>query len=148
LNARRLRVELAPSALLTIILIALHAAAALCVLAVMPGTPGLLVAALLVLLGMASAWSRALLRSPSSVRALDHDGPKLEVELASGASLPAEVAERRYVGRYMVVLPLRRPVRRTILVTRDMADADSFRRLRIWALWGRLPGVAGKQLAA
>jgi hypothetical protein len=142
------RVELAPSALLTIILIASHAAAALCVLAVMPGAPGLLVAALLVLLGMASAWSRALLRSPSSVRALDLLGPKLEVELASGASLPAEVAERRYVGRYMVILPLRRPVRRTILVTRDMADADSFRRLRIWALWGRLPGVAGKQLAA
>jgi hypothetical protein len=148
LNNRRLRLELAPSTFLATMIVASHAAAALCVLAVMPGTPGLLVAALLVLLGTASAWSRALLRSRSSVRALELKGADLEVELAGGETLAAEVAERRYVGRYLVILPLRRPVRRTILVTRDMADADSFRRLRIWALWGRLPGVARKQLAA
>jgi hypothetical protein len=39
-------------------------------------------------------------------------------------------------------------VRRTILVTRDMLAGDAFRRLRIWALWGRLPAVAAKQLPA
>jgi hypothetical protein len=139
LSTRSLRVELAPSAFLTITLIALHAAAALCVLAVVPGVPGLLLSALLLALGVATAWSRALLRSGSSARVLELAGPKLEVQLASGASFPAEVAERRYVGRYLVMLPLRRPVRRTIVVTRGMADADSFRRLRIWALWGRLP---------
>jgi hypothetical protein len=36
---------------------------------------------------------------------------------------------------------------RTILVTRDMLGASEFRRLRLWALWGKLP-VAAKQLAA
>jgi membrane-bound toxin of toxin-antitoxin system len=146
LSPRRLRVELAPSPFLAIAIVVLHAAAALCSLAVMPGAAGLALGALLLALGIATAWSRALLRSASSVRALELTGPKLQVELANGESFPAEVAERRYVGRFMLTLPLRRPVRRTILVTRDMADGDSFRRLRIWALWGKLPGVAAKQL--
>jgi hypothetical protein len=48
----------------------------------------------------------------------------------------------------LVTLSLRRPARRTLLVTRDMLHADSFRRLRVWALWGRLPAVAAKQLPA
>ena len=148
MNQRGLRVELAPSASLTTLIVAAHVTAALGVLLVLPGVPGAAVAMLLVLLGMASAWSRALLRARSSVRALEVVGPKLEVELASGERFAAELAERRYVGRFMIILPLRRPVRRSLLLTRDMADADSFRRLRIWALWGRLPAVAGKQLAA
>jgi membrane-bound toxin of toxin-antitoxin system len=148
LNSRRLRLELAPSAFLTVLLIALHGAAALCVLAVIPGLAGLAGAALVAFLGMAAAWSRGLLRAGSSVRALELAGPKLELRLASGESFPAEVAERRYAGRYLVMLPLRHPVRRTILVTRDMLDADSFRRLRIWALWGKVPGVARPQLPA
>jgi hypothetical protein len=37
-----------------------------------------------------------------------------------------------------------RSVRRTSLITRDMAGADSFRRLRVWALWGKLPVAAGQ----
>jgi hypothetical protein len=146
LTTRRLRVELRPSAPLAIALVVLHAAAALCALAVVPGVAGAASAALLLALGIATAWSRALLRSGSSVRALELAGPTLEVQLANGASFPAEVAGRRYVTRFVVTLPLRRPVRRTILITRDMAGADLFRRLRIWALWGRLPGVAAKQL--
>jgi toxin CptA len=148
LSAGRLRLVLAPSAFLTIFVLGSHAAAALGALAVLPPVPGVLVALLLVCLGIATAWSRALLRSRSSVRALSLAGAKLEVELAGGESFDAEVAERRYVARYLVILGLRRPVRRTILVVRDMLDANSFRRLRIWALWGRLPSVAGKQLPA
>jgi len=50
-----------------------------------------------------------------------------------------EVAARRYVSRFMVALPIRRPVRRTILVTRDMLAGGSFRALRVWALWDKLP---------
>ena len=148
MNARRLRVELAPSALLAGALVVLHAAAALCAAAVLPGVPGLVAAAALLALGAAAAWRGALLRARSSVRALELSGPRLEVRLAGGECFGAELAERRYVSRYMVALSLRRPVRRTLLVTRDMADAESFRRLRIWALWGKLPGVATKQLPA
>ena len=102
----------------------------------------------MVLAGAASARRHALLRGRAAVRVLEVGGDAVEVRLASAESFPAELAERRYVGRHMVVLVLRRPVRRTILVTRGMADAQLFRRLRIWALWGKLPVVATKQLPA
>jgi hypothetical protein len=148
LNPRRLRLELGPSAFLAVAIVTAHVAAALCTAAVLPGAAGLAAGAALALCGVAAAWRGALLRAGSSVRALELDGEKLEVRLRGGAALAAELAERRYVGRYMVVLRLRRPVRRTLLVTRDMLDVESFRRLRIWALWGRLPAVATKQLAA
>jgi hypothetical protein len=148
LNARRLRVDLAPSAFLAIGLVVAHAAAALAVLVAMPGIVGSAIALLVFALGMAYAWGRALHRMPSSVRALEFGGPAIEVELASGERMSAEVSERRYVGRYLVLIALRSPLRRTLLITRDMMDAQSFRRLRIWALWGRLPAVARRQLAA
>ena len=106
---------------------------------VLPGLAGMLAAALLLLLGMTMVRSRALLRSAASVRAIELAGPKLEVELASGERFGAELAERRYVSRLLVLLPLRSPVRRTILISSDMAGRDSFRQLRIWALWGKLP---------
>ena len=124
---------------------ALHAAAAASVLAVM-GVSGVVLALALLGLGMAAAWSRALLRSGGSVRALEI-GPALTLELRSGERIAAEIAARRYVSRLAVTLPLRRP-RRTILVTADMMASPDFRRLRIWALWGRLPGVAAAQLPA
>jgi hypothetical protein len=148
LIARRLRVELAPSVPLAAAVIGLHLAAALCVLLAMPALAGAALAAALAALGAIAAWSRALLRSRLSVRALELEGPKLALELANGERIAAELAGRRYVGRFMVSLPILRPVRRTILVTADMADADSFRRLRIWALWGKLPVVAATHLPA
>ena len=148
MNHRRLRLELAPSAPLAAAIVASHAAAALCLAALLPGAAGLGAAALVVLAGAASARKRALLRGRAAVRALELGAEELEVRLGSGERFPAELAERRYVGRHMVVLCLRRPVRRTILVTRDMADAQLFRRLRIWALWGKLPIVATKHLPA
>jgi hypothetical protein len=70
------------------------------------------------------------------------------VELADGERIAAQVGKRRHVSRLTVTLALQRPLRRTLLVSRDMLSADSFRLLRIWALWGKLPGVAAKQLPA
>ena len=142
-----LRLTLAPSPRLALVIVVLHAAAAGCVLAVQPGLAAALLAVALFLLGLAAAWSRALLRSRASVRALEISGPALTLELAGGERVAAEVGERRYVSRLAVTLPLRRPWR-TILVSADMLPADDFRRLRIWALWGRLPGVAVAQLPA
>jgi len=107
-----------------------------------------MLAGCLVVLGLAAAWSRALLRSADSVRAMEFSGSEVTLELASGARIACQIAERRYVNRFMVTLPLRRPVRRTILITADMLETDAFRRLRIWALWGKLPGVAARQLPA
>jgi hypothetical protein len=143
-----LRLELAPSVALAAALVGMHAAAAACVALVVPGAAGAALAAALLALGLAVAWSRALLRSPASVRAIDIDGPGIVLQLAGGASLPVEVAGRRFVSRFMVTLPVLRPVRRTVLVTADMLGSAEFRRLRIWALWGKLGAVAPKQLPA
>jgi hypothetical protein len=146
LSAPVLRLTLVPSPLLALMIVALHAAAAASVLAVLHGIAAALLALALFLLGLAAAWSRALLRSRASVRALEITGPALTLELRGGDRLAAQIAERRYVSRLAVTLPLRQP-RRTLLITADMLPATEFRRLRIWALWGRLPGVAAAPLA-
>ena len=67
--------------------------------------------------------------------------------LKDGRRVAAELGERRHVSRFMVALPLRGALRRTVLVTADMLSAAEFRRLRLWALWGKLP-VAAAQLPA
>ncbi len=126
---------------------ALHAAAGLCVFAVLPGAAGGLLAAALLALGAAAAWSRALLGSAASVRGIELDGAGIALELASGERVVAELAERRYVTRFVVALPVRRP-RRTVLVTRGMLAPDSFRALRLWALWGKVPRGAAEQRPA
>jgi hypothetical protein len=140
-----LRLDLKPSPALAAAIVALHAVAALSALSVMPGAAGLLCAGALLALGGAAAWSRALLRSGSSVRALEIGAARIAIYLADGERREAEVAPRRYVSRFMVALAIRRPVGRTILVTGDMLSRDSFRALRIWALWDKLP-VARAQL--
>jgi len=138
--------QLSPSPALAAVIFAAHMCAAAAAALALPGWPGVALAAALAALGLASAWSRALLRSPGSVRGLRLDGADLTLELANGASLAAEPAGPRHVSRLMVALPLRRPAR-ALLVTADMLDPESFRALRVWALWGRVAGVAGKQLA-
>jgi hypothetical protein len=146
------RLELSPSWILASAVVALHAGAASSVFIVMPTLGGTALAAALLALGLAAAWSRALLRSKASVRALELSGPQITLELRSGERLAAELAVPRHVSRFMVTLPVRRPVRRTILVTGDMLKGEEFRRLRLWALWGKLPThlacVAPKQLPA
>jgi hypothetical protein len=133
-------------------MVMLHAVAAASVLAVLPGLAGAALAAALFALGLAAAWSRALLKSSSSARALELSGTQFTLELKNGQRLVAELGARRHVSRFMVTLPVRRPVRRTILVSRDMLNGEEFRRLRLWALWGKLPPrlacVAPAQLRA
>lgn len=144
----RVRFELSPSPRLAAAIVAAHAAAGAALVVSFPTAAGIALAALLVALGVTAAWSRALLRSPGSVRAIELRGGEAAFELASGASELAPVAERRYVTRSLVLLPLGAPLSRTLLVSADMLPAPEFRRLRLWALWNRLPGVARQQLAA
>ena len=140
------RLALSPSPRLAGLILVVPAAAALSIWAVLPGAAGALAAPGLLALGLAAAWSRALLRSASSVRALELGDPGLVLDLAGGARLETAVSPRRYVTAALVALPVQG---RTILVTRDMLGEPAFRLLRIWALWGRLPAaVAGKQLDA
>jgi hypothetical protein len=133
------RLALSPSWSLAAAIVALHAAAAAAVVFTWGNAAGYALAAALVALGLAAAWARALLGSSRSVVAIDVSG---RVELRNGEWRDI-AAGRRHVGRFMVTLPLGG---RTILVTRDMLRAEEFRRLRLWALWGKLPGVAPEQL--
>ena len=143
-----LRLELAPSRSLAALIVIAHAAAAAAVYTLIKGPLGLAAAAGFVALGAAAAWSRALLAASASVRAIELGGAEPVFELANGARVAAAVAARRYVTRHLVALPLGGELRRTLLVTADMLGREEFRRLRLWALWNRLPGVAQKQLAA
>jgi len=123
----------------------LHAIAAASILTILQGSAGIALAAAVLLLGIAAAWGRALHGSSASVRAIELSGNEITLELQDGRRLRAELGASRHVSRIIVTLPVRRPVRRTVLVTRDMLRAEEFRRLRLWALWGKLP-VAAKQL--
>ena len=140
------RLELSRSWILAAVILALHGAAAASLAAVVPGWAGAALGAAFMLLGLAAAWARALHGSSASVRALEI-GDALVLELKDGRRLAAELGASRHVSRFMVTLPVSVPMRRTILVTRDMLGAEEFRRLRLWTLWKKLP-VAGKQLPA
>lgn len=150
-----LRLALRPSRRLAAAIVAAHAAAALAAYMAIPGVMTALLSILLLVLGIATAWSRALLAASASIKVMEIGTERPTLELASGERFAAELASRRYVTRYLVVLPLRSPSRRALLVTADMLAPEEFRRLRIWALWNRLPAahlssanVAAKQLAA
>ena len=140
------RLALSPSWTFAAVILVLHCAAAGALLAVLPGLAGAALAGGFVLLGVAAAWARALHGSGASVRALELSGNEIVLELKDGRRVPAELGPSRHVSRFMVTLPVRRPMRRTILVARDMLGGEEFRRLRLWALWGRLPRVAPEQL--
>ena len=141
------RLELSPSWILAAAILMLHSAAGAALIAVLGNGLGVALGALFVALGMAAAWGRGLLASGASVRALELSGNAMTVEMQDGRKVGAELDGQRHVSRFMVTLPVRRPWRRTVLVTRDMLPAGEFRRLRLWALWGKLP-VAAKQLPA
>jgi hypothetical protein len=137
--------QLSASPALAAAMLVAHLAAAGAAALALPGAGGRTLAAAIIALGLAAAWSRALLRSPRSARILRIEADRAALELANGARFAAEPGG--HVSRFLVTLALRNPPRR-VLVTADMLDRDSFRALRIWALWRKLPGVAGKQLAA
>jgi hypothetical protein len=142
-----LRVELAPSWGLGAALVGMHAVAGVCLAAVVPGTLapaalGLLLSAL----GFAAAWDRALLRHRKSVTELAVLGPDLLwLRTRDREEFEVRAGRRKHVSRLAVIIPVRGSMRRTIVVPRDMLDVESFRKLRLWALWG-LPGVAPTQL--
>ena len=141
-----LALHLRPSWRLAALIVGAHLIAAACIAAVSTSLAALAVAALIVALGAASAWDRALLRGRQSPRTLEisREG-RLEVRLADGSSIPAS-DEARLVHRLLVTLTLRNRKRNSVLVVAGMLDPHAFRRLRMWALWGRMPGVAPAQL--
>jgi hypothetical protein len=140
-----LRLQLRASPVLAGGLLLLHALAATCIVLALPGALGWILGALVLALGAVGAWDRALLRLPRSARVLElYPAARAVLALADGSRLEGTVAARRNVNQWWVSLPLQG---RTLLVARDMLSEGEFRRLRIWALWGWVPGVAAPQLA-
>ena len=101
-------------------------------------------AALLVALGAAAAWSRALLRGASAPRAIEI-APSGEASLvrASGERARAQPVRGAGVTRAWVAL---RCGRDGFLVCPGMLAPEPFRLLRLWVLWQRTPAVAPGQL--
>lgn len=92
-------------------------------------------------LGGFVAGDRALLRAAGSPRAIEilSDG-SAKCLFANGES--ATLGPGR-VTRSWVALPLRAARRRaSLLVVAGMLAPNDFRRLRLWARWGRLPDPA------
>jgi len=148
-GAPLLRLELRGSPALAAALVLAHAAAAACIATVLAGPWGWALAVLVLALGAAAAWDRALLRAGRSVRVIELSaGGQAALGLADGRRLQRGVAARRHVCRWWVTLPVRGPAGRTLLVARGMLAEGDFRRLRLWALWGRVPGAVAAQLSA
>ena len=143
-----LRLELSPSPRFAALIVVLHLAAGAAAFAVLGGAAGAALWAAFAALGAAAARSRALLRSPGSVRVVELAGEGASLTLADGRRLSGELGASRYVSRLVVTLSVRRPAGRTLFVTPDMLDPASYRALRLWALWGKLPTVAEQQLRA
>ncbi|OFZ97573.1 MAG: hypothetical protein A2Z64_03600 [Betaproteobacteria bacterium RIFCSPLOWO2_02_67_12] len=143
-----LRLELRPSRALAATILGAHLASAACLDLIVGGLAGMALAALAAALGAATAWDRALLRGARAPRAIELRGDgSASVESASGWRCPAAGGRGR-AGRHWVIVALHGASRRTLLITGDMLETESFRRLRLWALWGRLPGAAVARFAA
>ena len=135
-----LHIPLSPSRGLAATIFVVHGSAGVCAGALVPGVTGIILGVLVAGLGLAAAWDRALLRGRRSLRAL-HIGDKddMTLELANAERVALRVSPRRYVNGLVVVLPGTSWMHRTIIVARDMLDPESFRTVRLWALWGRVP---------
>jgi len=132
--------------------VAAYAAAAASLWLLMPGHLGTVLAALVMALGVVVAWDRALLSATASVRGLDLGaGNAVVLMLRDGRRVATVAGAGRFVSRLCVTLTVRAPGRRSLIVTPGMMEPESFRFLRLWALWGRVPGqatVASRQLPA
>lgn len=146
---RNLRVDLKPSHRFAAAVVAVHCAAGACAGVLLANPAGFILGALMACLGVAAALDRALLLGKRSLRALSMEGKdQLTLELANSELVPLRVGARRYVSRFLVVLPDAVSMRRTIVIAGGMLEPESFRALRLWALWGQVPQSAPAQAAA
>ena len=147
-DERILRIHLSPSRGLAATIVIVHAGAGVCAGTLVAGALGICLGVLIAGLGFAAAWDRALLRGGRSVHALQiGGGDSVMLELASAERVPLRISPRRFVSGLVVILPGLSSMHRTIVIARDMLGPDSFRALRLWALWGRVPDSGTSQTA-
>ena len=148
-SARPLWLALYPSRSFAALILLVYAAAAGCFLTVLTGWSAFALALLVLALGIAAAWDRALLRSSRSPKAIVIlSSGEARCLFANGESAAIDTPGGSGVTRYWVAMRIRSPLRRSLLAASGMLPPESFRLLRLWALWGRLPGVAPRQLQA
>lgn len=112
----------------------------------MTGFPGAALAFLILALGGVSAWDRALLRGARSPRAIEFGASGTAVVvLASGETIAVRALGGMGVTRRWVALAPVSPAGRSMLVTAGMLGPAQARIFRLWALWGRTPGVTLEQ---
>jgi hypothetical protein len=98
---------------------------------------------LFVVLGAATAWRLALLRSANSPAAIELGAQaSIAIDTRQGTRIESVARTPRHVTRASVVLRTDSRQCRTLLLTAGMMGAEEFRRLRVWALWGGVPGAA------
>ena len=106
-------------------------------------------AILILALGGISAWDRALLRGARSPRAVEiQPSGEAALLLAGGQIVGVRAVRGVGVTRHWVALAPLSLTGRSVMVTAGMLGAASARKLRLWALWGRTPGVASGQRPA
>jgi hypothetical protein len=148
-SAQPVRLALSPSRPFACLIFLLHCSAALCILTISTDWAGAAAALLLVALGTAAAWDRALLLSEDSPAAIEvRPGGEAVCILANGATVPVAALGGNGVARAWVALRLASRRRGSLLVAAGMLSRADFRLLRLWALWGRLPSVALRQLGS
>ena len=108
---------------------------------------------LVLALGAVSAWDRALLRGPRSPRVIElpvpgAGVPTASVVLANGQTVALRAVRGIGVTRHWVALRPQAFSGGGVLVTAGMLAPAAHRVLRLWALWGRTPGVATARLPA
>ena len=141
-----IRLALSPCIRFAVAILGVHLAAAACLLAVVPGWQGLALAVLLPALGACSARDRALLKGKTAPRAVEIlKSGEARLVFADGATRSVEAVRGIGVNRHWVALRCGSPARRGMLVTGGMLAPGPFRLLRLWALWGRVPGMAAAQ---
>ena len=102
---------------------------------------------LMLALGAVLAWERALLRGPRAARAIEIDfSGTAAVILANGETITVRAVRGIGVTRHWVALGPRSFAGRGVLVAAGMLEPAAFRSLRLWALWGRTPGMAPQPL--
>ena len=113
------------------------------------GTAPVLVGLLVIVLGIAAASDRALLRGRAAVLAIELCGPEeVLLEFSDGTRHAVRAQRRRYVSRFGVGLRLGGGRRRSLFVAGGMLDPAAARNLRLWALWGRVPAGQGEAFPA
>ena len=148
-SVQPVRLALSPSPALASLIVLLHGAAAASLLTILTGWSAVAAATLVLALGVAAARDRALLAARQSPRSIEiWPSGEAYCTLASGKSVPVEAGPAGAVARHWVSLRLRAPWRRSLLVATGMLTGGNHRLLRLWALWGRLPAVAWRQLPA